>query len=93
MRLWDAHTGDPLVSMSPDIPDWGAWRSVPTGDALASASLDETVRLWPVTVTPQMLCDKLAANMSRKQWRDWVSPDIDYIAGCPGLPIPADGAN
>jgi len=28
--------------------------------------------------------------MSHQQWRDWVSPDIDYIEVCPGLPIPAD---
>jgi hypothetical protein len=29
----------------------------------------------------------LTANMSHKQWRDWVSPDIGYITACPGLPI------
>jgi hypothetical protein len=26
-----------------------------------------------------MLRDKLTTNMSRQQWREWVSPDIDYI--------------
>jgi hypothetical protein len=30
--------------------------------------------------------------MSRQQWRDWVSPDIDYIKVCPDLPIPPDAA-
>ena len=25
------------------------------------------------------VCAKLTANMSHQQWRDWVSPDIDYI--------------
>jgi hypothetical protein len=35
-------------------------------------------------------CEKLTANMSRQQWRDWVSPDIGYIELCPGLPIPTD---
>ena len=28
--------------------------------------------------------------MSRKQWREWVSLDIDYKCQCPGLPIPPD---
>lgn len=28
--------------------------------------------------------------MSRKQWREWVSPEIDYVEQCPGLPIPPD---
>jgi len=32
----------------------------------------------------------LATNMSHKQWRDWVSPDIDYIKACPDLPIAPD---
>jgi hypothetical protein len=40
--------------------------------------------------TPGELCAKLTANMSRKQWSDWVSPQISYITMCPGLPIPAD---
>jgi WD40 repeat protein len=49
------------------------------GHRLATASWDKTVRLWPGPVDlPQMLCDKLATNMSHQQWRDWVSPDIDH---------------
>jgi hypothetical protein len=39
-----------------------------------------------------MLCSKLTANMSHKQWRDWVSSDIGYITMRPGLPIPDGGA-
>ena len=27
---------------------------------------------------------------SHQQWRDWVSPDIDYIEVCPGLPLAPD---
>jgi hypothetical protein len=33
---------------------------------------------------------KLTANMSHKQWRDRVSPAIDYIKVCPDRPIPPD---
>jgi WD40 repeat protein len=60
----------------------------PDGHHLAGASDDLTVRLWPAIATPQMLCDKLTANMSHKQWRDWVSPKIEYKEGCPNLPVP-----
>ena len=38
------------------------------------------------------MCAKLTTNMSRQQWRDWVSPDIDYIKVCPGLPITPDAS-
>ena len=36
------------------------------------------------------MCAKLVTNMSHKQWREWVSPDIDYIKICPDLPIAPD---
>ena len=36
------------------------------------------------------MCAKLTTNLSDKQWRDWVSPDIDYIRVCPDLPVPPD---
>jgi hypothetical protein len=39
---------------------------------------------------PDELCKKLTRNMSRKEWREWVSPEIPYTCQCAGLPIPAD---
>jgi hypothetical protein len=44
--------------------------------------------LSPAVADPSQLCDKLSANMSHQQWRDWVSPGIGYIKVCPGLPVP-----
>ena len=90
--MWDAATGnqvgDPLTGHS------GRVSSVafsPDGTRIATASGDNTVRLLPAFPDAiSTLCAKLSTNMSHQQWRDWVTPDIDYIEACPDLPIPPD---
>ena len=63
----------------------------PDGNTIVSGSSDKTVCLWVAYPDPaSVMCDKLATNMSHKQWRDWVSPDIDYIKVCPDLPVAPD---
>ena len=32
---------------------------------------------------PGELCDKLGVNMSRAQWREWISPTLEYRVVCP----------
>ncbi|WP_067837500.1 TIR domain-containing protein [Nocardia lijiangensis] len=93
VRVWDANTGLPVgnpmpgttadvvkVAMSPDNR-----RIVSSGDP------DGSIRVWPGPAAwPDALCDKVTHNMSHKQWRDWVSSEIDYIELCRGLPLADD---
>ena len=53
-------------------------------------SLSTLNGIEPLEAWANQLCAKLPRNMSRKEWREWVSPEIEYVAQCPGKPIPAD---
>ena len=94
LQVWDVETGLPIGE--PLRGHKGQVRSVafsPDGTKVVSGSGDGTVRLWPAPkVWPDLLCAKLTRNLSRKEWREQVSSDIDYIEQCPGLPIPSDEA-
>ena len=50
----------------------------------------ESLRIIPVRPTAADLWAKLASNMSRKQWNEWIPPDLDYQKACPELPIASD---
>jgi WD40 repeat protein len=90
LRLWDSSTGAPTAAALTRSDLVESVAISPDGRLAASASLDGTMLLSPAIADLTQLCDKLASNMSRKQWRDWVSPDIPYITVCPGLPIAPD---
>jgi WD40 repeat protein len=63
----------------------------PDATRFVSASADHTLRVWPLpTPSPEALCAKLTHNMSREHWNNLISPQIDYIEVCPGLPIADD---
>ena len=92
LTLWDADSGRPR-----GCPLTGHTEKVysvafsPDGHRIVSGSADGTVRLWPApdrSAWAELLCSKLVNNMSHQQWRAWVSPDVQYVRTCPGLPIP-----
>jgi WD40 repeat protein len=94
LRLWNADTGQPIGD--PLLGHKAGVNSVaysPDGTRIVSGSDDHNLRLWPAVASPADLCSKLTANMSHKQWQDWVSPHIGYIQVCPNLPVPADNPN
>jgi WD40 repeat protein len=90
LRLWDTAVGKPTAAPQPQTETILGVALSPDGRLAASANADGTLLLSPAVVDPVQLCDKLPANMSHKQWRDWVSPGVGYITLCPGLPIAPD---
>ena len=92
VRVWDADTGQtlgqPLTGHKAEVLSVAF---SPDGKRIVSGSSDNTLRLWPTYPDPaSAMCAKLTTNMSHKQWRDWVSPDINYIKACPDLPVAPD---
>ena len=91
VRLWNADTGQPLgAPLTGHTQGCGKCDVQPGRQRIASGSRDGTVWIWPAVGAPEMLCDKLTANMSQNQWREWVSPNIDYTKVCPDLPVAPD---
>ena len=92
VRVWDANTFQPIGAPQAGHQDWVHTVAFSPDDArILSGSADGDLQLWSAPRDlAEVVCSKLSANMSHKQWNDWVSPKIDYIQMCPGLDVPPD---
>lgn len=92
LHLWDARSGLPV-----GLPIETGLASIDSlafsQDGLSIAIRDKATPQGTLPILDGWateLCTKLPRNMTRKEWREWISPDIDYVVQCPGLPVPAD---
>jgi len=88
LQFWDVSTGSPLGNPIP-----GAELLTHNDDGRMVMNLGELssiLRVLPARPTANDLCAKLTLNMSRKQWDEWISPDIEYRKACPELAILPD---
>jgi WD40 repeat protein len=89
LRLWNAHSGRSIGSLPLPARERPVFEVTFNQEgSLVGLSGTGSVLLWPgPTMWADLLCSKLTRNISRKQWQEWVSPEIDYQVQCPGLPV------
>jgi WD40 repeat protein len=89
LQVRDVQTGRPVGN--PMLGHTGAVSTVnftADGNHIVSRGADGWM-LWPGPNSwRDELCNKLTANMTRAEWRDWVSPTIEYQKACPSLDVP-----
>lgn len=91
LRIWDSPINATIATVTHDRQDMTRSRTSLRSSFTTHYSDDKKLQiLSELEVIAGNLCKKLPRNMSLKEWREWVSPDIDYIKQCSGLPIPRD---
>ncbi|MFE7722098.1 TIR domain-containing protein [Nocardia rhizosphaerihabitans] len=92
LRFWDLADGSAIGEPLHGSPGWieGVWISADSTIVRTRyRDFGDNTGMWtwpgPGAWT-ELLCDKLTFEMSRQQWSDWVSPDLEYRPSCPGLP-------
>ncbi|CRZ16822.1 nSTAND1 domain-containing NTPase [Mycolicibacterium neworleansense] len=90
VRVWDVNARQPVGQLTGHTDIIFGVAFSPDGTRVASASWDDTIRISPASGTSKMLCDKLSANMTHQQWKDWISSGLDYRTLCDNLPVPPD---
>jgi WD40 repeat protein len=91
LRFWDTATGASVGELLNPMGRYATNTLVvgPDDRMLYTSSLDGEF-LWPGPAAWHEMCDKLTANMSHKQWSEWVSPNIGYEKLCEHLDVPPD---
>ncbi|MEV0061543.1 TIR domain-containing protein [Nocardia sp. NPDC050718] len=92
LRFWDLADGHVVGVPLQGSPGWieAVWISADNSTVRTihqELTNEAGAWVWPGPSTwAGRLCDKLAADMSRHQWSEWISPDLEYRPVCPGLP-------
>lgn len=88
VRLWDVKTHQPLGDLRGH--DNQAYRLAYSRNrpTLASASADNTVRLWDLDVLswPSHACRLANRNLSLSEWDRFVGAAAPYVRTCPAFP-------
>lgn len=94
LRLWTVPAAMPLGQpLRGDVTNarFGSIAFAPDGRSVATTADGLEVLWWPVLdAWADAVCKRVASNMSRRQWRDWVGPDLPYVVQCPGKPEAVD---
>lgn len=88
LRFWEASTGRSLGEpmRGPDFPIDTIYVSQDNRFIVGEGT---NVWLWPAPSSwAQVLSGKVSENMTRREWREWVSPDIEYLPTARDLPVP-----
>jgi hypothetical protein len=90
LQFWDVDSGRPLGNPIPNGQIIGGKNDQIVFNTGAGGGVSG-FRMMPERPTAGDVCAKLTANPSRRQWNEWISPDINYQKVCPELPVPSDG--
>ncbi|MFN8996368.1 MAG: WD40 repeat domain-containing protein, partial [Pseudomonadota bacterium] len=90
LRLWDAASGEPIgAALQGHMATVTSEAFSPNGRRIASGDMGGSLVLWHApSAWPNLLCSKLTRNFSKKEWDQYIGPELPYVIQCPGLPVP-----
>jgi WD40 repeat protein len=89
IQLWDVRAGRPIGQPLQGHHDMVLQATFGVGDRSILTSAKGGLMIWPApSGWRDALCGKLASNMTKAEWDQWVSPNIKYQKVCPSLPGP-----